>query len=201
MNTRALARDFLFSTIPWLAIVIYTTRPPSRSSRQSRLFLFRFLYLFAFGAWYKLFCQRLRALCFLLTYVWNSRVKLTANSSCLRLIKNVTWFKCLPYTEKSRRFYDFGGIKEVIWSPHLEVPNLVKVQLQIMSLWLFVSYQVTFFLQTAKRNIVNTKIEAKVDICTGEVSINQFTLFSVHCPLRLDWYPFDTQVVKNKWFL
>ena len=54
------------------------------------------------------------------------------------------------------------------------------------------------FLQTAKRNIVNTKIEAKVDICTGEVSINQFTLFSVHCPLRLDWYPFDTQVVKNK---
>ena len=30
--------------IPWGAIVIYITHPPSRNSRQSRLFLFRFVY-------------------------------------------------------------------------------------------------------------------------------------------------------------
>ena len=35
---------FSFSTIPWVAIVIYIMCPPSRNSRQSRLFQFPFVY-------------------------------------------------------------------------------------------------------------------------------------------------------------
>ena len=78
--------------IPLVAIVIYIIRPPSRNSRQSRLFLFHFVY----------FCLRLAH--DIRTFKWIPR----------RKIKNATSviFQRQPTTTRRRQSGDEEGVRK-----------------------------------------------------------------------------------------
>ena len=48
-------------------------------------------------------------------------------SSCLPKGNITIMGKCDPFTEESTQYHEFEAIKKVIWTPQIEILNLVKV--------------------------------------------------------------------------
>ena len=39
--------------------------------------------------------------------------------------------KCDPFSKESMQYHEFDAIKKVIWTPQIEILNLVKVSLDV----------------------------------------------------------------------
>ena len=53
--------------------------------------------------------------------------KLALNSSCLPKGNITVVGECEPFNKESLQFHEFEALKKVIWTPQVEVMNLVKV--------------------------------------------------------------------------
>ena len=116
-------------------------------------------------------------------------------SSCLPGGNITIMGKCDPFTEESTQYHEFEAIKKVIWTPQIEILNLVKVCFEVVASCITNCAHGGFF-QTIDRDIVNTKVVSRIDVCSGSVIVFKFTRFKVYCSLKYHWYPFDTQVSK-----